>query len=270
MHRYGLIGYPLTHSFSPAYFAEKFAREGIADARYDAFPLPDLNDFPALLAQYPDLCGLNVTIPYKEAIIPFLDELDPEAAAVGAVNTIVVRSPKSEVQSPKTKDQSPKSTHPKLIGYNTDVTGFERSLTRWMPATPGHAFVLGTGGAAKAVCHVLERLGIPYRLVSRRDEEATLPYEALPALDFDAMGTVLWVNTTPLGTYPEVNTCPPLPFEQLNDKHLIYDLVYNPPETLLLQRAAARGAAVKNGREMLEIQAEEAWKIWRRTVDGGR
>ncbi|MBL7798166.1 MAG: shikimate dehydrogenase [Saprospiraceae bacterium] len=245
MRRYGLIGYPLGHSFSKRFFEEKFAREGIADARYDLFPLPDIRRLPELIAEYPDLCGLNVTIPHKQTVMRFLHKLDETTRAVGAVNTIRIRDGR-------------------LTGFNTDVTGFEQSLANW-PAfrrcKPARACILGTGGAAGAVAYVLRKMQVGYVFVSRQPAgENQISYEALNALsaaDFD-----LIVNTTPLGMYPEVDACPPVPFGIFDARHLVYDLVYNPAETVLLRHAGTTGASVKNGLEMLHLQAEAAWNIW--------
>ncbi len=245
--QYGLIGYPLGHSFSQQYFAAKFEREGIAGARYDKFPLPDIAGFPDLLATNPQLCGLNVTIPHKVAILPYLDAIDSAARGIGAVNVIRIK----------------KGT---LTGYNTDVIGFEQSLGPWLNTLNKHnptvrALILGTGGASRAVAFVLQQWSIPFQFVSReRRGENQLSYADLQALDFSG---VHWIfNTTPLGTYPDIEMCPDVPFQQLGPQHLVYDLVYNPPETLLLQRAKTRGCAVKNGLEMLQLQAEAAWAIW--------
>jgi len=243
MRLYGLIGYPLGHSFSKKYFTEKFAREGIADARFDLFPLPDIAGFPALLAAHPDLRGLSVTIPHKASVMPYLDELDETARVVGAVNCIRI-------------------DNGRLKGFNTDVAGFEQSLEgMWQAAGGKTALILGSGGASKAVAYVLKKRGIPFRFVSRNAEgENRISYDDFHQLAPDSY--FLIVNTTPLGTWPDVNNCPDVPFGQLTSKHLVYDLVYNPPETLLLQRAGARGCSVKNGLEMLQLQAEAAWKIW--------
>lgn len=245
MDQYGLIGYPLGHSFSQRFFTEKFAREGIAGARYDLFPLPDIRDFPALLAQHPGLRGLNVTLPHKITVLAYLHALDETALAVGAVNTIRIRNGI-------------------LKGYNTDVVGFERSLQAWLEASPGrapaNALILGTGGAAKAVAWVLERMGVFYRFVSRNPTGTReIAYGQIPA---QMTRVDLIVNATPLGAYPSVENGPDLPFSLINQRHLIYDLVYNPAETLLLRCAKARGALVKNGLEMLHLQAEAAWRIW--------
>ena len=249
MRLFGLIGYPLGHSFSKQYFSEKFAREGISDARYELFPLPDVADLPQLLRQHPDLCGLNVTIPHKQTVMPYLHDLDDTAQAVGAVNCIRVREGR-------------------LRGFNTDVTGFEQSLRALWGGSQKRALVLGTGGASKAVAWVLGRMGIPHQFVSRqpsveagtRAKETQIGYEDIGLLSPHEYQMV--VNTTPLGTYPKTDTCPPFPFEWLRPEHLVYDLIYNPPETLLLRRAAERGCTVKNGLEMLHLQAERAWEIF--------
>lgn len=244
MRLFGLIGYPLGHSFSKQYFSEKFAREGIADARFELFPLPEVAALPDLLRQCPDLCGLTVTIPHKQAVMHYLHEVDTTARSVGAVNCIRIRE-----------------GH--LMGFNTDVTGFERSLQNVM--TEQHAsrkaLVLGTGGASKAVAWALEQLGLSCQFVSRRPSEVSqISYEAISSLPPNEYGMI--VNTTPLGTYPNVEDCPPIPLGWLQPEHLVYDLVYNPAETLLLRRAAERGCTVKNGLEMLHEQAERAWEIF--------
>lgn len=245
MKRYGLIGYPLGHSFSQRYFTEKFEREGIGDARYDLFPLPDIAGLPALLAEHPDLKGLNVTLPHKVAVIPLLNGLDETAAAVGAVNVIRIENGC-------------------LTGFNTDVIGFERSLEFWLESRDTentHALILGAGGASRAVAYVLQKRNISFRYVSRHPQgENQIGWNELDRLDFTQIQGIF--NTTPLGTYPSADTCPDLPFERLGPQHLVYDLVYNPAETVLLRRAGARGCTIKNGLEMLHLQAEAAWEIW--------
>ena len=247
MRLFGLIGYPLGHSFSQKYFSEKFVREDITDARYELFPLPEISGLRQVLDDHPALSGLNVTIPHKETVIPFLDELDETAQAVGAVNCIRIRNGR-------------------LTGFNTDVYGFEQSL---LHAVGDHAsffgaraLILGTGGASKAVAFVLRKLGMAYRFVSRtaNPEAGCLSYEALEQLDWSLYRLI--VNTTPLGTYPKVETCPELPFAKISSQHLVFDLVYNPPQTVLLQRSSMQGASVQNGLEMLQLQAEKAWEIW--------
>lgn len=239
---YGLIGYPLEHSFSPAYFNAKFTREGIA-ASYICFPIQDINELPALLKQYPDLSGLNVTIPYKKAVIPLLDDLDTDATAIGAVNCI-------SIQNGKTK------------GYNTDVTGFENSLKPLLAKGMTSAIILGSGGAARAVKWVLEKLGIDYISVSRQDNTDAISYDALSNDEIHKRKLI--INTTPLGMYPHVESYPPIDYTAIGDKHLLYDLVYNPDLTRFLQIGKQQGAMIKNGREMLELQAEAAWQIWTR------
>ncbi len=241
MRVFGLIGYPLSHSFSKGFFADKFRQEGVSDCIYENFPLDDISQFPALLEQQPDLCGLNVTIPYKEAVLPFLDELSPAAEQIKAVNCI----------------QFHEGTK---IGFNTDVTGFKRSLQPLLKPHHTHALVLGTGGAAKAVMFVLQELNIPHAVVSRSSAPGTLTYEAL---DKDIMeGHTIIINTSPLGMHPQVETAPAIPYELIGKRHLLYDLIYNPAETLFLQKGAARGATIKNGHEMLVLQAEASWDIW--------
>lgn len=244
MRRYGLIGWPLGHSFSKGYFTEKFRREGIGDAIYELFPLENIGELTDILAQHPDLCGLNVTIPYKEQVIPLLHQLDDTAARVGAVNCIKVLP-----------DQQ-------LKGYNTDVIGFERSLlgiTGWHPNL-GSALILGTGGASKAVAYVLDRLGVSYHFVSRKP---AYPREIGYYDLHDAKGSWrLVVNTTPVGTYPDVHQMPPFPVDLFQTGMFVFDLIYNPAETLLLREAKQRGCVTKNGLEMLELQAEAAWDIW--------
>jgi shikimate dehydrogenase len=242
MRRYGLIGYPLSHSFSQKYFTEKFEREGIKDCAYSNFSLSSIDELPAVLADT-QLCGLNVTIPYKQQIIPFLAELSPVVESIGACNCVRIL-----------KGQ--------LIGHNTDVVGFERSLAGKLKPYHRQALVLGTGGASKAVEYVLRKLGIGYRLVSRRPRPDTgdLGYDGVDGgIIAEAL---LIINTTPVGMYPNVGECPPLPYEALTPRHYLYDLVYNPERTLFLQRGAERGAAVENGHEMLILQAEESWRIW--------
>jgi len=246
MRTFGLIGYPLSHSFSQKYFTEKFAREGISDARYELFPLSNVSELPDLLHRHPDFCGLNVTIPYKTSVIPYLHTLDTTAQAVGAVNCIRIHNSL-------------------LTGFNTDIVGFEQSLrqvlTNRKAQEGAQALILGTGGAAKAVAWVLKNMNIPYLFVSRQPEDRDqILYETIAGLSPAVYRIV--INTTPLGTYPNVNECPPIPFDWLQPEHLVYDLVYNPPETLLLRLAAERGCMVKNGLEMLHLQAKAAWRIW--------
>lgn len=245
MRQFGLIGYPLGHSFSRAYFTEKFSREKIAGAAYELYPLANIADLPTLLAQLPQLEGLNVTIPYKEQVIPYLDSLHASAQKVGAVN--VIR---------REGDQ--------LIGYNSDYLGFKLSLEQWLGGNIAdlQALVLGSGGAAKAVAAALQDLQLPFALVSRTAAAGTFSYTDLEKQPELLEQYRLIVNTTPLGMAPHTEVCPNLPYHRLNAGHYLYDLVYNPAETLFMQHGMKRGARVKNGLEMLQLQAEEAWKIW--------
>ncbi len=240
---YGLIGYPLDHSFSPRYFAGKFRAEGI-QATYTAFPLERIADLPMLLMDHPELRGLNVTTPHKESVLPFLHALHPHAAAIGAVNCIHI-------------DEAGKR-----VGYNTDWESFHASLEPLLRPQHTMALILGSGGAARSVGYALRGLGIPAVCVSRRRGAAELCYEDLtPALIRDHG---LIINATPAGTAKHAaERLPPFPFEALTPDHLLYDLVYNPPLTDFLRQGAARGAAVKNGQEMLELQAEASWTVWR-------
>lgn len=260
MKLFGLIGFPLGHSFSKRYFTEKFERAQISNCRYELFPLQSIEAFPSLLAEQPDLAGLNVTIPYKQAVIPYLHHLSAAATAIGAVNCIHIDPTKGQ-----------------LTGHNTDAVGFRQSLEnkangRW--ATPQtQALVLGNGGAAKAVFFVLQTLGISYSVVSRKpnpEAENEYSWEQVPALISGLQkqnpdAPVLIVNTTPVGMAPHVEDCPPLPFELFNDQILVFDLVYNPEETVLLRRAGLEGANTLNGLEMLYLQANAAWEIWNNT-----
>ncbi|GAB3556577.1 shikimate dehydrogenase family protein [Spirosoma fluminis] len=244
MIRYGLIGYPLTHSFSQRYFTEKFSREGIADRRYDLFEMPDVTALPALL-QTPDLRGLNVTIPHKQAVLPYLDRLDASAEKVGAVNVIKLAADGSR------------------IGYNSDYYGFRSTLEDCLKTAKRNkelqALVLGTGGASKAVVAALIDMGIHYQYVSRTKTSKTSTYEEVP----DLLPTHhLIINCSPVGTYPNVQEAPNLPYDQLTDRHILYDLVYNPAETRFMQLGKAQGALVLNGYQMLVLQAEKAWEIW--------
>ena len=246
MQLYGLIGYPLGHSFSERFFAEKFETEHIDDVSYHNFPIPSITDLPAVLAAHPELCGFNVTIPYKEQIIPYLQELDSEASAIGAVNCVSIRD-----------------GH--LTGHNTDAYGFRRSLLKMLGAARPSALVLGTGGASKAVCHVLTQLGIPYQMVSRTASQDKITYDALT--EQMVASHHLIVNTTPLGTFPNVDTSPSIPYDALTPAHYLFDLVYNPALTAFLRQGQQRGAAVQNGYEMLVGQAIRSWEIWQSDRD---
>ncbi|MBR2154301.1 MAG: shikimate dehydrogenase [Bacteroidaceae bacterium] len=243
MNTYGLLGYPLGHSFSRKFFTEKFAREGI-DAEYINFELPSLDGYRELLRAHPNLRGHNVTIPYKQQIIPFLHQLSPEAAAIGAVNVVKV------------------TAEGQLIGYNSDVIGFTQSIRPLLQPHHKRALILGTGGASKAIYYGLkEKLGMEEILfVSRRPAPSVLTYTALtPSLinDYPVI-----INCTPCGMYPQVDESPNLPYEAMTPRNLLYDLVYNPETTRFMQRGAAKGAVVKNGLEMLVLQAKASWAFW--------
>ncbi len=239
---YGLVGYPLGHSFSRAFFSEKFAREGIM-AKYRNFELPDIALLPGVIAETPGLRGFNVTIPYKQAVMPLLDRLNPDAAEIGAVNVVRCEADGT------------------LTGYNSDVYGFVESL-RPLLSGGNHtdALVLGTGGASRAVCYGLRMLSLNVTRVSRTPGKDNITYADLTP-DIMARNTVI-VNTTPLGMYPNVDTAPDIPYERLTRAHVCYDLVYNPEQTLFMKRAEAQGATTTNGLRMLHLQALRAWDIW--------
>ncbi|HEX4957412.1 MAG TPA: shikimate dehydrogenase [Lacibacter sp.] len=243
IHLYGLIGYPLSHSFSKNYFTQKFQREGISDCLYELFPLERIEMFPELIASHPNLEGLNVTIPYKEKVLPYVTEMSDAVKDIGACNCIQVKNGK-------------------LTAFNTDVVGFEHSLKPLLKAYHTQALVLGTGGAAKAVVWVLQQMGITYQCVSRSGGEGRLRYDELTKDIIKAYPLI--INTTPLGMQPNVKSKPSLPYEALDKQHLCFDLVYNPSKTVFLQEAERRGAVIKNGLEMLELQAEAAWNLWNR------
>lgn len=244
MKKYGLIGYPLRHSFSIGYFNEKFHAEGI-DAEYINFEIPSIDNFMEVIAENPTLEGLNVTIPYKEKIIPYLDDLDKDTAAIGAVNVIKVVRKKNKV---------------KLIGYNSDIIGFTQSVEPLLQSHHKKALILGTGGAAKSVFHGLKNLGVEGMYVSRTKQKNMLTYEELTP-DIMQEYTVV-VNCTPLGMYPKVDFCPDIPYNLLTPNHLLYDLLYNPNITLFMKKGMEQGAVTKNGLEMLLLQAFAAWDIW--------
>lgn len=247
MQKYGLVGYPLKHSFSIGYFNEKFSSEKI-EAEYINFEIPDINNFPEIIQANPNLHGLNVTIPYKEKVIPYLDELDKQTAAIGAVNVIkIIRN---------------KGGKPKLIGYNSDIIGFTQSMQPLLQSHHKKALILGTGGASKAVFHGLKNLGIEAKFVSRTARFGMLTYEELNA-EIIKEYTVI-VNCTPVGMYPKVDACPDIPYEAITSEHLLYDLLYNPNITLFMKKGEAKGAVTKNGLEMLLLQAFAAWEIWQK------
>jgi len=245
MKTYGLIGFPLEHSFSQKYFTEKFRDENI-EARYLNFAISDIKFFPDLLDKHPYLAGLNVTIPYKQSVMDYLDELDPVAKEVGAVNVIQVKW---------------NNKKPYLKGYNSDIIGFSRSISPLIKENHKKALILGTGGASKAVAYALSQMGLLYRFVSRNPSHSSqVSYEALNSENIKDFKVI--VNTTPAGMSPNVDNCPPLPYESISSDHLAFDLIYNPESTLFMKKCAEKGATVKNGLEMLHLQAEGAWEIW--------
>lgn len=240
MKQYGLIGFPLSHSFSKKYFGEKFLREGITDCSYELYPLQNINELPALLSAQKQLCGLNVTVPYKEAVLPYLHQLTNEAAQIDAVNCIKIHDGQ-------------------LTGYNTDAFGFRQSLVGFIKPPPQQTFVLGTGGSSKAVQYVLNQLGWPYVMVSRTPQPGAIIYAQIAAA---MQQQNLFINTSPLGMFPDTQACPDIPYTLLTANDSLFDLIYNPAETLFLQKGKQQGCQTKNGLEMLELQAEESWRIW--------
>ena len=246
METYGLIGYPLGHSFSRKFFTEKFTNEHI-DAQYLNFEIPTIEDFTHIIAEHSELKGLNVTIPYKQQVMQYLDDLSAEARAIGAVN--VVRVEHSE------------NGQRKLIGHNSDVIGFVNSIRPLLQLHHKKALILGTGGASKAIHYGLtEKLGLEALFVSRTKKEGLITYDEITADTLKEYEVV--VNCTPTGTFPHADECPAIPYEALSSNNLLYDLVYNPEETLFMKRGSQQGATVKNGYEMLILQARAAWEIW--------
>lgn len=244
MRIFGLIGYPLSHSFSKKFFADKFIKEGIIDSAYENFSIPSITELEALLKSTPFLNGLNVTIPYKQQVIPYLHVMNEVVKKTGACNCI------------KIKDG-------KLYGFNTDTIGFEQSVKEFLQPHHTKALILGTGGAAKSITYVLDKLQIEYKSVTSGkagNTSSLLTYETLS--DDLLQSHTLIINTTPLGMYPETGTAPPINYEMITPSHYLFDLVYNPEKTLFLEKGIAKGAVIKNGFDMLIIQAEESWKIW--------
>lgn len=240
--KFGLIGKDISYSFSKKYFTEKFSKELFDDCTYENFDIPTIEEFPNVLKENPDLKGLNVTIPYKEAIIPFLDTMSDKAFRIGAVN--VIRFTKKG----------------NLKGYNSDWYGFKKSLEPLLQPHHKKALILGTGGASKAVAFALDKLGIFYTFVSREATENAIDYNRINTTTFDNFQII--INCTPLGTSPNTKEFPPIPYEFFTEKHIAFDLIYNPEETQFLKKAKKKGATIKNGHEMLVFQAEKAWTIW--------
>ena len=249
MRQFGLIGYPLSHSFSQKFFTEKFLQENIVNAKYDNFPIPSIESFAGLWKENPNLEGLNVTIPYKKEVIPFLDHSSAVVQEIHACNCI-------------------RKFNNELYGYNTDVIGFEKSLLPFLKPHHTQALILGTGGAAAAVQWVLEKLKIQFQIVSRKGNAIEANNEMKAYLSYDQLAAsvieshTLIINTSPLGMYPNTNEAPPIAYEGITAQHHLYDLVYNPIETLFMKNGLAKGATVQNGLAMLHIQAEESWAIW--------
>lgn len=245
MRKYGLIGYPLGHSFSRKYFSEKFINDHLKDCSYENYPLKDINQLPDLISGEPDLKGLNVTIPYKSEVLKFLDNIDIEAADIGAVNVIKIRRSERKIA---------------LAGFNSDITGIKDSLTPYINDKLKHAIVLGTGGSSRSVCYVLKNLGIKITQISRRKGEGVITYSDItPDLIAE---TDLIINTTPLGMYPATENKPDLNYMLLDKNHILFDLVYNPELTSFLKAGLQQGCRVITGLKMLHSQAERAWEIW--------
>ena len=249
MRQFGLIGYPLSHSFSQKFFTEKFLQENIINVKYDNFPIASIESFAGLWKENPNLEGLNVTIPYKKEVIPFLDHSSAVVQEIHACNCI-------------------RKFNNELYGYNTDVIGFEKSLLPFLQPHHTHALILGTGGASAAVQWVLQKLNIQFQLVSRNTNTIEANTEMKASLSYDQLAAsvieshTLIINTSPLGMYPNTNEAPPIAYEGITAQHHLYDLVYNPIETLFMKNGLAKGATVQNGLAMLHIQAEESWTIW--------
>lgn len=241
--KFGLIGKNISYSFSRNYFLEKFQKLGLHSYKYFNFDIPDIDEFPFILYHKEhEFKGFNVTIPYKESVMKYLDEIDEDARQIGAVNMIKV------------------TNENKLIGYNTDIYGFKKAIEPLLQSHHKKALILGTGGASKAVAFVLEKLAIQYKFVSRRISENNFLYSILTAQIISEYSII--INCTPLGTYPNIGEAPNIPYEFITDKHLLFDLIYNPSETKFLKEGGDKGALVKNGFEMLELQAEKSWEIW--------
>jgi shikimate dehydrogenase len=246
MRHFGLIGFPLSHSFSKKYFTEKFDRERIKDCNYENFPLRDIGLLPGLLSDNENLVGLNVTIPYKRSVMSYLDELDKDVSCIGAVNTIKI-------------ERQGKKIHTK--GFNTDVYGFSTSIKPFLKPHHHHALILGTGGASKAVAHALKGMGFTLSVVSRTPKQADqISYNQIT--NEMMIKSKVIVNTSPLGMHPDIDSFPDIPYQYLTPEHILYDLVYNPGETKFMSTGRKMGATVINGLEMLHLQAEKAWEIW--------
>ena len=247
MKRYGLIGYPLSHSFSQKYFTEKFLKESIEGVLYENYSIPDISELTGILKANADLCGFNITIPYKKAILDYLSAWSPVVEAMGACNCVRIENGV-------------------LAGHNTDVVGFEKSLEPYLKAHHNKALILGTGVAAAAVAYVFNQRGIQFKYVSRQSSDLAISYQELGEATMREY--TLIINTTPLGMSPNINECPPIPYAFIGARHHCFDLIYNPSETLFLQKSKEAGATIQNGAEMLVIQAEESWRIWNEEKGG--
>jgi shikimate dehydrogenase len=245
MRKYGLIGYPLGHSFSKKYFTEKFQTEQITNCSYDNYPLKNLDGFKDLVSREDELCGLNVTIPYKSEIIRFLDGIDSEAEEIGAVNVLKIKRSGKQLS---------------LHGFNSDISGIRDSLLPFISENTPGALVLGTGGSSRAVCYVLKKLGIKVNLVSRNRKPGAILYSDITSAILDS--SLLIINTTPLGMYPDIESKPEIDYARLTDKHVLFDLVYNPELTAFLSTGKEQGCHVISGLKMLYSQAEKSWEIW--------
>lgn len=241
--KYGLVGKDISYSFSSKYFTKKFTKLKLENHSYRNFDISEIEEFPFLLYQKEDeFQGLNVTIPYKESIMRYLSDIDAVAREIGAVNTIKV------------------TENNELIGYNTDFYGFKKSLEKLLKPHHKNALILGTGGASKAIAYTLEKLNINFKRVSRTPKKDQISYDSLDEVIMNDFHLI--INCTPLGTFPDIEKCPDIPYQYLTDKHFLYDLIYNPEETTFLKKGKVQGTIVKNGYEMLELQAEKSWKIW--------
>lgn len=245
MKLFGLVGYPLEHSFSKKYFTEKFDKENITDCKFELFSIENINKINAIINLNPELRGFSVTIPYKEQIIPFLTDLDISASEIGAVNSVKAIRQNNDIQ---------------LIGYNTDTFGFTESLKPLLTNFNSCALILGTGGAAKAVEYSLKNLKIEYKFVSRSKNTKVLTYSDLTENVISSHKLI--INSTPLGMFPKVENCPDIPYNAVTKNHILFDLTYNPEITTFLKKGLEKNATIKNGLEMLHIQAEKSWKIW--------
>lgn len=245
MRKFGLIGFPLGHSFSRKYFTEKFEKEGLSDCVYENFPLESIDLLRGMINNEPELCGFNVTIPYKSSVIRLLSKISDEAADIGAVNVVKVKR---------------SGSRPFLHGFNSDITGIRDSLTPYLSSGINKALILGTGGSSRAVSYVLRNMGLRVTLVSRSIKAGAVTYSDLTHTMYDETGII--VNTTPLGMYPDVDSRPDIDYNMLNSRHILFDLVYNPEKTMFLRTGEEKGCTVISGLKMLYSQAERAWEIW--------